>query len=103
MSQDQRRRRQTARRRRGLLLTAGFSVAALAAILVLPTSEDRPAAVVVIMNEFDFVPGEVHANPGQEVRVTNEGGGVPPGSVGSDMRLRLSRPGLSGLAGMGRT
>jgi plastocyanin len=65
--------RRVAHHRRHALLTGLVGVAALVAVVVLPISDRDPTPVEVLMNEYAFVPSEVHAAAGQNVRVTNQG------------------------------
>jgi plastocyanin len=62
-----------ARRHRTALFIGLVGVTALFAVIVLPISDREPTPVEVRMREFEFVPSEVRAAAGQEVRVTNAG------------------------------
>lgn len=57
-------------------IAAAVGLVALLAVVILPTSTegDPPdEALRVSMVEMAFVPSELHASPGQEVYVTNDG------------------------------
>jgi plastocyanin len=52
---------------------AVVALLALGGLLFLPISDDSPEAVEISMSEYAFAPAVVHAQPGQELRVSNVG------------------------------
>ena len=75
MAQRQRQRAEQHRRRRRQLAVGGAVVAllALGGILFLPISDDDPAAVEIAMTEYAFDPVDAQAEPGQDLRISNDG------------------------------
>jgi len=57
------------------LAAAGAVVAllALAGVLFLPISDDDPAPVEIAMTEYAFDPIDAPAEPGQDLRISNDG------------------------------
>jgi plastocyanin len=80
-SRDARRQRERQQRlrRRGALVAGAVVLALVAGMLLLPTDDDGEGSgstlgqVPVSMVEFAFEPSEIHALPGQELALTNDG------------------------------
>lgn len=75
MSQRQRHEAEQRRRRRIRWAVIGAVVAlvALGGILFLPISDDSLPPVEISMVEYAFDPVDAEAEPGQELRITNDG------------------------------
>jgi plastocyanin len=74
---SQRQRHEAAHRRRRRIrwavVGAIAAVVALGGVLLLPIDDDEPSPVEISMVEYAFQPAEAVAEPGQELRIANDG------------------------------